>query len=157
MNGSEPRPGEPWPRSAWRRGQFGAGRLAAVEAQVGLGEHQLGAGRQPPVDQVEVVGGLVYQQPARLVLAAVPAAEVVRAVDGVQRPLEVHGGDIADPAVRDGLPYRRVTGGVAVVEGDDELPGVALGGVGDPLAALGVDRQRLLHHHVAAGVQRGAE
>src|SRR5699024_11993679 len=43
---------------------------------------------QPPVHEVEVVGGLVHEQAAGAGLVAVPAAEVVGAVLGVQHPFE---------------------------------------------------------------------
>ena len=98
--------------------------------------------------------GLVDEQPARVRLLPVPAPEVVGAVHGVERPLEVHRGHGADLAVGDDLPQRGVARAVAVVERRDDLAP----GVGDRLAdaphALGVDRERLLDDHVGAGVQR---
>ena len=59
----------------------------------------LGRDAEPEVDQVEVVRGLVHQQPAAVALVAVPAPEVVGPVAGVQHPLEVHASHLADGAV----------------------------------------------------------
>ena len=56
----------------------------AVSAQLAIGRHRHRPGFKPPVDEVEVVGGLVDQQRAALFAKPVPAAEVVRPVVGVQ-------------------------------------------------------------------------
>src|SRR5699024_11410142 len=60
----------------------GGGVVLAVEAQTAPGVDPRGGVREPPVDQVEVVGGLVHEQAAAVGLVAVPAADVVRAVLG---------------------------------------------------------------------------
>src|SRR5204863_484036 len=80
----------------------------------------LGRGVEPPVDQVEVVARLVDHQPAGVALVAVPAAEVVGAVAGVEEPLEVDGEDAADRAGLEQLLDSAVARGVAEVEGDGE-------------------------------------
>jgi hypothetical protein len=102
------------------------------------------------IDQVEVVGGLVDHQAAGIALVAVPAAEVVRPVGGVQQPLEVDADDVAQRAALDDLLDLRVAGGVAVVEGDGEVLAGALDRVDDLLALLGIDGHRLLADGVAA-------
>jgi hypothetical protein len=53
---------------------------------------------EPPVDEVEVMGGLVDPERAAPLAQPVPAAEVVGAVLGVEIPGEVHGGDPPDRA-----------------------------------------------------------
>ena len=109
--------------------------------------------REPPVDQVEVVGGLVHEQAAAVGLVAVPAAEVVRAVLGVQHPLEHHRDHLADLAGRDDLLQRGVAGAVAVVEGHHHRAAGAIDRLLDRAGRGGVDGQRLLDHHVGPGVQ----
>ena len=69
------------------------GVLGAVEPQAAAREHAHGRRGDPPVHEVEVVRRLVDEQPARVRLLPVPAAEVVGAVHRVERPLEVHDRD----------------------------------------------------------------
>src|SRR5690606_28773664 len=57
-----------------------AGVLGAVEAQATAGVHPSRGVGQPPVDQVEVMARLVDQEPAGLLLLAVPTPEVVGTV-----------------------------------------------------------------------------
>ena len=65
--------------------------LFAVESELAHSRDGFGFGIDPPVDEVEVVSGFVYHESARVRLLAVPTAEVVGAVDGVQEPLKVYG------------------------------------------------------------------
>ena len=101
-----------------------------------------------------MVARLVDEEAAGVPLLAVPAAEVVRAVLGVEHPREVDGGDLADRAVLDHLAQRAVARRVAVVEGDDDLAAGAVDGVLDGGGARPVDRERLLDDDVGAGIQR---
>ena len=97
---------------------------------------------------------LVHQQAAGVLLLAVPAAEVVGAVHGVERPLEVHRGDLADLAGRDDLAQRRVPRGVPVVEGHDDVAAGLADRARDPPAARPVDGQRLLDDDVGPRGER---
>ena len=97
-----------------------------------------------------MVRRLVDEQPARVALVAVPAAEVVRAVAGVEQPLEVHGGDLADDPLFEQALDLGVARGVAVVEGHAVVPARRLLGVDDLLALSGVDGHRLFADDVAA-------
>src|SRR5699024_996257 len=54
--------------------------LLSVEEQITPGEDFGGPGIDPPIDQVEVVTGLVHEQAAGAGLVPVPAAEVLGAV-----------------------------------------------------------------------------
>src|SRR5690606_23674239 len=103
------------------------GVAGAVEPQPAAAVHPGGDVVEPPADQVEVMAGLVHEQPARALLVAVPAAEVVGAVRGVQQPLEVHRGDLADAARREELAQRAVARRVAVVERHDHRAAGARG------------------------------
>ena len=72
------------------------GHLRRVELAL-AGRHDRDRHRgEPPVDEVEVMRGLVDHQAAGVGLVAVPAAEVVRAVDGVEHPVEIHRQHVAD-------------------------------------------------------------
>ena len=66
------------------------GGLWGVELAVAAGEDGDGDAGEGPVDDVEVVGGLVDEEAAGVVFVAVPAAEVVGAVADVEEPVEVH-------------------------------------------------------------------
>ena len=130
------------------------GVAVAVELEAAAG---VDAGRHvadPPVDQVEVVARLVHQQAAGVLLLAVPAAEVVGAVHGVERPLEVHRGDLADLAGRDDLAQGGVPRGVPVVERHDDVPAGLGDRARDPSAARPVDGQRLLDDDVGPRGER---
>jgi hypothetical protein len=74
-------------------------------------------------------------------------------VHRVERPLEVHARDGPDPALGDHPAQRRVPRAVSVVERRDHLAARLRDGGADAPHALGVDRERLLHDHVGAGVQ----
>ena len=107
------------------------GVLGTVELQAARREDAARLAADPPVDEVEVVARLVDEEAPGVLLLAVPAAEVVRAVVGVQHPGEVDGGDPTDRAVLDHLAQRAVARRVAVVEGDDDLAAGAIDGVLD--------------------------
>ena len=135
------------------RDAAGFGVLAAVEPQVALGVDGDGAGLQPEVDEVEVVGRFVHEEAAAVALVAVPAAEVVGAVGGVEQPLEVDGGDGADGAGAEELVDFGVVGGVAVVERHADDVGGALDGRDDVKAPGGVDSHGLFGDDVAAELE----
>lgn len=113
-------------------------------------EDPRGRSVEPPVDQVEVVGGLVHKESAGVRLLPMPAPEVVGAMPGVQHPVEVDTRHAPDRAVRDELPQRAVPRRVAVVEGDHHRTPGRLLGLDDLPRAGGVDRERLLHDDVRA-------
>src|SRR6516165_11518641 len=51
---------------------------------------------EPPVEQVEVMRGLVHEKAAGIRPVPVPAAEIVGTVIGVELPFEIHRGDVTD-------------------------------------------------------------
>ncbi|CAM5680368.1 hypothetical protein SAFG77S_03604 [Streptomyces afghaniensis] len=129
-------------------------RLTAVEAEPPVAEDLPGLVGEPPVDQVEVVRGLVHHQAAAVVLLAMPAAEVVGAVPHVEQPLEVDGEHLADRSVGEQGADLLVHGVEAVVEGDGQTVAGLADGVEDAGATLGVDGHRLLGDDPAARLQR---
>ena len=68
-----------------------------------------------------MVSGFVDYQPAGVFFLAVPAAEVVSAVAGVQPVFEVDVEDVADDALSDDLPHLCRAGRPSVVEGYAQL------------------------------------
>ena len=56
-------------------------------------------GREPPVDEVEMVRALVHEQRPGLRGMGVPAAEVVGAVVGIEEVFEVDRADLADRGI----------------------------------------------------------
>ena len=130
------------------------GVLRTVEAQPARRVDAGGDGPEPPVDEIEVVAGLVHEQAAGVLLLAVPAAEVVCAVLGVEHPGEVDRGDLPDRALLQDLPQRTVARGVAVIEGDDHVASGAVDRIFDRGGAGGVDREGLLDDDVGTGIQR---
>jgi len=111
--------------------------FASVEEQVTLGVDGTGDRVDPPVDQVKVVGGLVHEQAAGLVFFAMPAAEVVGAVAGIQHPGKVDVARAADRALHDQLAHGGCKRRVAVVECHAQRAAGPLDRVED-LAGLGV-------------------
>ena len=108
----------------------------------------------PPVDQIEMMGRLVDEQTAGLVLVAVPAAEIVGAVDAVEIPAEIDGGDLADDAGHQQVLHLGAMRRVAVVEGNrHRLAGLLLG-VEDGAEARHVDGHRLFGDDVGAEFER---
>ena len=97
--------------------------------------------------------GLVDEQPAAVGLVAMPAAEVVGAVGGVQHPLEDHRDHLADLPGGDDLLQGGVARAVAVVEGHQHLAAGAVDGFLDASGAGGIDGQGLLDDHVGPRVQ----
>ena len=101
-----------------------------------------------------MVARLMHEQPAGGGLLPVPAAEVVGAVHGIQDPLEMHRGDLADDPVGDHPPEHPVARRVAVVERHPERARRRPGRVREQPGAVGRGRHRLLQDDVAAGPQR---
>ena len=98
--------------------------------------------------------GLVDHQAAGDFLLAVPAAEIVRAVQRVQQPVKIHGHDVADGAAHEHVLDLRARRRIAVVEQHAHVAVVALAGVDDALRLFGRGGQRLFGDAIAAGVQR---
>ena len=138
------------------RDAHAAGRrvLPAVEGEASHPEHRLGNCVQPPVDQVEVVSGLVHEQAARLLLLPVPAAKVVRAVTRVEQVVHVHLDHLADHALLEQPSHQRAAGPPPVVEGHRERAASAPHRVHDCTAPGRVNRHGLLGYHVAAQLHR---
>jgi len=127
-----------------------SGHLRRVELALARGVDGDRNGREPPVDEIEVVGGLVDHQAAREALLAVPAPEVVRSVQRVEHPVEVHREHVADGAAHEQLLDLCTGRRVAVVERHGAAaPGTSLG-LDDGLALLGVDGHGLLGDDVLA-------
>ena len=103
--------------------------VGRIELALAGGLHDLGLGAQPPVHQIEVVRGLVDHQAAGVFLVAVPAAEVVGAVQRVQQPVEIDREHVADLAAHQQVLDLRARRRIAVVEHHAHLPVVALAGV----------------------------
>ena len=75
-------------------------------------------GLDPPVDQVEVMGGFVDHQAAGIPFVPVPASEIIRPVIGVQKPFKVDAGQSpANPAGKQ-FPDFSIAWTVTVVERD---------------------------------------
>lgn len=122
--------------------------VRGVEVPFAGGENRSGDGGEPPVDQVEVVGRLVYHDPAGVLLVAVPAAEVVRAMKGVEQPVEIDRENVSDHPVHQELFDLGAGRGVAVVEGDLAVTPGAFLGIDDLAAFLRIDRHWLFRDDV---------
>ena len=98
------------------------GVVSAVEPQAALRGDPRGRRAGPPVQEVEMVAGLVDLQAAAVGLVAVPAAEVVRAMQAVQGFLELHEEDLAQAAGTHDRIDGSAGGAVAGVVGREHLP-----------------------------------
>ena len=67
------------------------GHFRCVKLALACGEYGYRNGRQPPVYQIEVVCCFVHHQTAGIFFLTVPTAEVIRAMVGIQHPMEIHG------------------------------------------------------------------
>src|SRR5699024_12630449 len=76
-----------------------AGRAISIESQPAPGIHPGGHIIEPPVHQIEVMGGLMYQQPTGVLLLPVPPPEIVRTVHGIEQPLEMDCRHLTDLAI----------------------------------------------------------
>ena len=121
----------------------------AVKFQITHGKDRFRHGVQPPVHQVKVVRGLVDQQTAGIVLAAVPAAEVVRSMTGVQQPLKRDTGNRARNARFQHFLDLRVAGRITIVECDRDVLAGALLRVDDLLAFFRIHCHRLFRDDIA--------
>ena len=101
-----------------------------------------------------MVGRFVHQQAAAVAFFTVPATEVVRAVLGIEQPLKVNGGNVADRALHQQFTHLAVVRRIAVVKGHaHRVPGL-FDGVQNAQRALLVDGHRFFGDHIAARVQR---
>ena len=126
----------------------------AIELQAAFGVHALRVAGQPEVHQVEVVGGFVHQQAAAVALFTVPAAEVVRAVLGVEQPLKVNGSDVANHPLHQQFTHFAVVRRVAIVKGHAHgMPGL-FDGIEDTQRAFFINGHRFFGDHIAARMQR---
>src|SRR5262249_42324873 len=118
---SDPAPGEGGTRGTALAAIAEPERLCSfrpIEYAPALRGHPARHAAQPPVQQIEMVGGLVHEQSAGVRLVAMPAAEIVRTVMGIELPLEIDGGDLADSAGCQYLLQQRTRRRIAVVERD---------------------------------------
>ena len=124
--------------------------VSAVELQITHGVDRLGFGVDPPVDQVEVVGGFVNHQSAGIPFVPVPAAEIIRTVVGVEKPFKVDAGDLAANTAVQQFFDPGVTRAVTVVECHSEFFAGTLLGVDDHLALFGIDGHRFFGNDIAS-------
>ena len=75
------------------------GVLFTVEAQAALGVNPQRITIEPEVHQIKMVSRFMHQQAAAVALLPVPAAEVVRAMFGIEQPLKMHRVNLADGVV----------------------------------------------------------
>ena len=68
-----------------------------------------------------MVGGFVDQQTAAVFLVAMPSAEIVRTVIGIQKPLEMNAGNLSDESASEDLLDPGIAGRVAVIECDGDI------------------------------------
>lgn len=135
--------------------RLAAVRVVAVDHQVAEGLDVLRVAAREPVQDVDVVGGLLEQQPGRVPAFGVPVLEVpVAAVaDEVPDPDRL---DLADGAVPDQVAHQSDDGHVAHVVADVE-PGAGLvRRAQDRVAALDADVEGLLHEDRLARPERFA-
>ena len=128
--------------------------LGRVEHALAVGGDRHRRRIHPPVHQVEMVRGFVHQEAAGLVLVAVPAAEIVGAVNAVEIPAEIHRLDLADRAGHQDVLELRARRRIAVVERHrDALARLALR-IEHALEPGQIDRHRLFGDDVAARLER---
>ena len=95
--------------------------VVAVIFEVAVSEDLLRLRLDPPVEQVEVVGGFVDEEGAAEAPLAVPAAEIGGAVVDVEVPVEIHRGDLADALLHQQFLHLLPLGRIAVVERDGDV------------------------------------
>ena len=130
------------------------GVLGRVERPRAVAEDLFRDVVQPPVDQVEMVGGLVDQQRAAAVAVAVPSAEIVGPVLRIERPGVVHAEDLADVAAVEHLLDLAAGGRIAVVERHLHVAPSGGASFEDLATALVVGGHGLFGHHVTAQLHR---
>jgi hypothetical protein len=108
-----------------------------------------------PVEQVDIVNGLVHERAAAVeVPGAPPAARIVVLLGSPPLHVRVAQRQAAEPAPRDGLLEPQVRGAEARGEDGAELNPGSSAGVDDGVAAPKGDLQRLLNHDVLARPRR---
>ena len=125
------------------------GIFPAVESETALGINLLRLVGKPEVHQIEVMGGLVHEQPAAVVLRAVPAPVIIGSVSGVEKPLEVHLERSPDDTVPYKLSHLRVVGSISVVERNPDVTSGPLCRIDYALRPPLIGRDRLLGYDVA--------
>ena len=106
--------------------------VGSVVIQGSEGVDRVGDPVDPPVDQVEVVAGLMDGKAAGVLAHPVPTVEIAGAVFDVDVPGEVHMGDPSNALFQQQFPQFPVDRGVAVIEGADDFPFGLLFGLTDP-------------------------
>ena len=132
------------------------GVLCAVQVQLRKSRDLFRTLIQPPVDQVEVVSALMYQQTAGLCHTGIPTTEVAGTVAMQfhitgQQPLEVNAVNIADLTANDQLLDLGHEGSVAVVECNDDLVTGALFSLQNVTAEVITGGHGLFSDNIAAG------
>ena len=127
-----------------------SGHRGRVEFAFTGGVDADGEGAEPPIDDVEVVRGLVKHEAAGIGFVGVPATAVVGAVAGFDHPLKINREDIADLAAHQEVLHVRAGRRVALVEIDAEVAAGAVLGFEDAAARLGGGRHRFFRDDVAA-------
>ena len=124
--------------------------MASVKIQLSHRKNRFRPCTEPEVHQIEMVGRFMHQQTAAVVLVAVPAPVIIRAVARIQKPLEVYGKHVADYTVHQQLPHLCVAGGIPVVESHTQFFARALLRVKNRLRLFLVDCHGFFRNHVTA-------
>ena len=78
-------------------------RRCRIEFALARRHHRHRHRAEPPVHQIEMMGGFVHKQAARVFLLAVPAPEIVRAMVRVEQPVKIHRQHLANLAAHQQL------------------------------------------------------
>ena len=109
---------------------------------------------QIPVEQIEMMGGLVHEQAARMGFLGVPAAEIVGAMLGVEIPMEIDRGHGAHRLLAQQLLDAGGGGREAIVESHVDGPAGACLGFEDAAAFFRRGGHWLFGDHPAARLER---
>lgn len=126
----------------------------AIECEGAQAEDGSGFAVQPPIDEIEVVGGFMNHESARVAFVAVPAAKIVGAVPGIEEPLEMDGLHFADGAFHDEFLHLAAGWGVAVVEAHAQAASGASDSIQDGAAFGFIGRHRFFGDDIATGFHR---
>src|SRR5260221_1140913 len=128
--------------------------VLAVVAQAAEGGDRSRIGFEIPVEQVEMMRRLVDEEAGGIFHLGMPAAEIIGAVAGIEIPVEIDRGDLADDAGAQQLLDPHGGRRIAVVERDVDATAGARLGIEDAAALLDRGRHRLFGDDVGAGLER---
>ena len=121
-----------------------------IEITLTKSENSLRRGSQPEVHQIEVMGGLMYQQTAAVSLVSMPTAIVISAMLGIQQPLKVYGEYLADGIVHNQLANFRIRGIIPIVESNSQVTAGTLLRINDSLRLLLINGHGLFSDDIAS-------